>query len=353
MALKGKLEEFPLTDIFQLIGQQQKSGSLFVSNNQMQARIVFDDGQIIMGSFQGSKKNLLFGTILLQSKVISQTMLDEALDLQKTTKRSVGDLLISKRYITPETFREISQIQLDEVLFELFSWEQGLYEFVQGKIKYNPSFVVPQRAEGVLMDCFRKKDEWPAIIKKLGSLNTIFEKSIAQDASLDKLEKNERLVLACMDGQTELEQVAFLSRVGTFEAANATVKLLEKKLIRLKANVEKTQNQKSKLVYLKTIMLVLALGVLMGFLFFSDNTHWKFKLRQKQSPQGLMTTNNIDLKDLLLQNQKDQIQLHIHIHKHNTGSNPKSLNEIGLDSSVLKKWNYTLTSEGYELSPNL
>ncbi|HVO30201.1 MAG TPA: DUF4388 domain-containing protein, partial [bacterium] len=55
MALKGTLKDFGISDIFQLIQQQQKAGILVMKDKEHEVRILFDTGKIVGAESIGSK----------------------------------------------------------------------------------------------------------------------------------------------------------------------------------------------------------------------------------------------------------------------------------------------------------
>src|ERR1051326_3974389 len=106
MALKGTLKDFSVADIFQLIGQQGKSGSLWVRTQQKEAHIVFDHGKVVLGTFKKSDEDFLLGTMMLRAQVITAEQLAKAMENQKATLRSIGDILKSMGVISSAVLSE-------------------------------------------------------------------------------------------------------------------------------------------------------------------------------------------------------------------------------------------------------
>ena len=53
VALHGNLRDFGIGEVFQLIGQQQKTGLLEVQNEEVRLRIAFDTGAVVTGDRVG------------------------------------------------------------------------------------------------------------------------------------------------------------------------------------------------------------------------------------------------------------------------------------------------------------
>ena len=54
VALHGNLRDFGIGEVFQLIGQQQKTGLLEVSDEELRLRIAFDGGAVVSGERAGA-----------------------------------------------------------------------------------------------------------------------------------------------------------------------------------------------------------------------------------------------------------------------------------------------------------
>lgn len=176
MALKGTLKDFGIADILQLIGQQQKTGTLNLKNKDQEVQVGFKDGSIVKAESATRKKKELIGEMLVRAEIITEAQLDQALETQRRTLKRLGDVLVASKAITAERFHQMVQLQVSETLYRLFGWHSGTYGFVQGEVEFDAEAIKPIRAESVLMEGFRMVDEWPMIRKKIPSYEVTFEK---------------------------------------------------------------------------------------------------------------------------------------------------------------------------------
>ncbi len=254
MALKGTLKDFGIADILQLIGQQQKTGALTLTRKDDQVAVLFNDGNIVKAETTHRNRKELIGSMLVAAQLVSEQQLDFALETQKRTLQRLGDVLVSQGVITEAKFKSMVQLQTSETLFRLFSWKTGNYEFEQKEIE-SEGLVTPLRAESVLMEGFRRVDEWPVVRKKITSLQMTFEKlkelppeALAKDdfdSALDdafgepKEEKksvnkgefqsvgeNERRAYNLIASGRTVERIIELSQLGEFETAKALCNLI-------------------------------------------------------------------------------------------------------------------------------
>src|SRR5438067_586608 len=176
MALKGTLRDFGIADILQLIGQQQKTGTLHLKAKEQEVHIGFKDGNIVKAESSTRNKKDLIGNMLARAELITDQQLQFALENQKRTLKRLGDVLVATGVITADRFKAFVQLQMTETLYKLFSWKAGTYEFEQVEVDYDHEAITPLRAESVLMEGFRMVDEWPLIKKKITSYAMTFEK---------------------------------------------------------------------------------------------------------------------------------------------------------------------------------
>jgi hypothetical protein len=177
MALEGTLRDFSLADIFQLIGIQRKTGVLTLRNTDDVVTVSFQDGSVVSADSQKKKLEDLLGSVLVKSGRISEQQLQEALRNQKRTLQRLGHILIQSRLITHEQLSRALALQVTQVVYRLFRWKDGDYQFTQeSAIEYDREHFVPLTAESILMEGIRMIDEWPIIEKKIRSVDMIFSK---------------------------------------------------------------------------------------------------------------------------------------------------------------------------------
>jgi hypothetical protein len=175
MALKGTLKDFGIADILQLIGQQQKTGALVLTQRQDTVAVTFKDGNIVRAETTSRNRKDLIGSMLVAANLVTEQQLEFALETQKRTLQRLGDVLVSQGVITDQKFKSMVQLQTSETLFKLFAWKAGTYEFEQKDVE-TENTLTPLRAESVLMEGFRRVDEWPVVRKRITSLQMTFEK---------------------------------------------------------------------------------------------------------------------------------------------------------------------------------
>jgi hypothetical protein len=271
MALRGTLKDFGIADILQLIGQQTKTGVLVLRDRGREVNIVFDQGSVVHAESSTRNDRDLIGRILVRGEVITEPQLAEALQLQRRTLKRLGDIFVDMGILTWQQVREFHHYQTTEIIYRLFLWKSGTYEFEAGEVTYDKEIATPISAENLLMEGFRQVDEWPIIRKKIQSYDMIFasEKALpgpddevaeeeeeppSEDLDLDldrafsdfesstdtgsmtrefrNIGDTERKIHQLVDGKRDVRKIIDLSMIGEFEACKALLNLVNAGFIR-------------------------------------------------------------------------------------------------------------------------
>ena len=251
MALKGTLKDFGIADILQLIGQQGKAGTLVVKNKGEEVSVLFKEGNIVGAHAAVRSKADLIGSMMVRAGVINESQLESALETQKRTLQQLGDILVAQGAVSAPKFKTLVQLQTSETLYRLFFWKSGTYAFEQGDVEADP-LVNPLRAESVLMEGFRRVDEWPVVAKRITSLEMTFERKkdlppppLAKDdfdSALDdafaeekkeinkgefqSVGENERVMFELVKPGRTAQTLIDLSCLGEFESCKALCNLI-------------------------------------------------------------------------------------------------------------------------------
>jgi hypothetical protein len=175
VALSGTLKDFGIADILQLIGHQTKTGRLTLNSGGDEVEVFFIDGNVVFASDKARTSKSLLGSLLLRAEMLSNDQLEEALGIQTRTLKRLGDILVEMGAVTQVQLGQIMRLQTTETLYRLFAWKTGSYEFSQEDVDPARSAFEAVRAENILLEGFRRMDEWPALKKKVPWLDASFE----------------------------------------------------------------------------------------------------------------------------------------------------------------------------------
>jgi len=374
MALKGTLRDFGLSDIFQLISHQRKTGILYLEDKGKSVAVTFDEGKVVgaeIGSAKTQEKERV-GDILVKSGLIDMGRLDECLQEQKRTAKKLGVILTEKNYLTEELFRTALAFQIKETLYKIFQWGSGTYKFDAGKISYDKQFISPLPAEYILMEAARIIDEWPGVQNKIPSMEIVFaqvpeaeekilrssqqEQGTEEEDDLDfdilgeekpKTYDSDKIVLSAaqervfdlVNGQFTVNDVAYRSLLGDFEASKVLVDLSGFGLIKpvkvpaSKPKTEETaQESKKRRGVIAMVTGLLFAGALLFIIFnLAAKTGGRLNLLTQMS-----STRAVMVRDAVVSAQQQRLLLALEAYRLEKGSYPLALEDLVQAGFVLE-----------------
>jgi hypothetical protein len=151
----------------------------------------------------------------------------------------LGDLLIAQGMITEAQLRGALAHQSSELTYEVIRWKRGTF-----RLRREP---LPPLAQSIrlhlpvahlVMEGFRRVDEWRVIEETVGSLEGVLQRdTVAMDPrALESLDKKERDLLALVDGERSIRDVLDASPMSRFEGCKILFQLLEVRFVRRKTS---------------------------------------------------------------------------------------------------------------------
>ena len=221
MAIRGSLKEASLPDVLQLLSMGKKTGCLSVGHRGSFGYIFFDKGKISYASIVNRRDRL--GDMLVKNGKITQKQLDNAVDAQiRRRDKKLGELLVEQRALTREQLQEFLKVQIEEAVYFLFTWTEGSFNFEPDVAPEQQDTLVSIGPESLLLEGARRVDEWSLIEKKIPTFDIVFEIDRAQtQANESKLTREQRVVLALIDGVRDVHAVFEESGLVEFDAGKA------------------------------------------------------------------------------------------------------------------------------------
>ncbi|HMG18285.1 MAG TPA: DUF4388 domain-containing protein [Gemmatimonadales bacterium] len=213
MAIEGPLRELGIHDVFQLLDLSRKTGALRVTSElrHNEGTIYFDSGVVVSAEIRSNPHPL--GALLLRTGKITEADLERARDMQQRQgdKRRLGEILVALGVITQREVERQVRFQIEEVVFEVMSWNEGYFSFndePDSKVPTEVSVRIP--VEALLMEGARRIDEWSRIenrIPHVGVVPSLAPPPEGGGGELDLLPP-EWEVLALIDGERSVRGLA-------------------------------------------------------------------------------------------------------------------------------------------------
>ncbi len=229
MALLGTLKGFGVTEIFQLISQQMKTGALVLSSPSTNITITFENG-IIVGITSDKWERDPRADVLLKAGCINEKELKASFENEKKNGHSWHEILVSKGQLKKIFLDRASNVVIKQTLLEVFQWKEGGYKFEDWNTEGQSMLSCHIPTEGAILDTLRIIDEWPVIKQKIPPVDycpvTIIPitEDIVRHHDLSDVDLH---IYDLIDEKRTVERIVRESLEPPFEALSSIVRLID------------------------------------------------------------------------------------------------------------------------------
>jgi hypothetical protein len=244
VGLEGTLKVFSMTEIFQMLGLQRKTGVLSVEGEDDSITISFLGGSVVAAESVAHRLDNRLGNLLLRAGYVTQEQLDHVLAIQKETRQRMGFLLVREGLVEPGELREALKLQISRIVYSAFRWPDGRFHFTQeGTVDYDADHMAPVSTDTVLMEAAQIVDEWPLVEKKVGPISTVYRRAPGVETlNLVANQKNapegtlsvsrpEAVAWRWIDGRRSVGDIMERAFLSDFEVLKGTADLASRNLI--------------------------------------------------------------------------------------------------------------------------
>lgn len=229
-ALRGNLRDFGIAEVFQLIGQQRKTGLLEIDRDGERVELGFDGGAVVMAEPVTGVPDGALADLLLRCGMLTR---DVILDLQQeaaTSLRRLSAIVLERGALEAGALARIEDLLTQETLFQVLAWSHGSFAFTARDVEHEREGRL-LAAEQILMDGLRMVDEWKTFVDQVPSEETVFQRTgrvedweAARQGGGAHLDHAKR-VFQLVDGRLSVRRVIDLARLGTFEVTRILAEL--------------------------------------------------------------------------------------------------------------------------------
>jgi hypothetical protein len=238
VALHGNLSDFGIAEVFQLIGQQRKTGLLEITAEEQSVKLAFDEGSVVWAAPVGDTEFAVLGDRLVRCGLITREALDEIARESESSARQLPTQLVENGAVAESDIEEVNELLSRETIFEVMRWTGGSFHFSAQAIHHDISPEKLLAAEQILMDGLRMIDEWQVFHAYVPGDDCVFGRTGQLDAYHNKVKKSSALdgeqidrVYQLIDGRLTVRRIIDLSRLGTFEATRILAELRRNSVI--------------------------------------------------------------------------------------------------------------------------
>ncbi|HZI88574.1 MAG TPA: DUF4388 domain-containing protein [Pyrinomonadaceae bacterium] len=257
MALTGSLQTMSVPDLLQFLAVGRKTGLLKFSTVKVVKGIYFENG-VIVGSSTNDPREYL-GQVLIHYGKITEAQLQAAMEAQRleaqrhddlkgasnvtdsrpADKRRLGQVLVESGVITTAEVIEVLEIRTLDIIYDLFLWKSGTFEFsAAGPLPadFTRVYVEPNR---VIMEGVYRSDELARYQSLIPSERTIMELGTGWTSSVG-LGKTTRQLLYFLEKRMSVAEISYNMHSSPFEVYGQLFELVQKGLAQVSGELPET-----------------------------------------------------------------------------------------------------------------
>jgi DNA-binding response OmpR family regulator len=235
-SLRGDLRVVPIAEVLQLLDAQKQAGVIEIERAGSIIEVCFRAGRVDLAIARGVPEEFLLGRFVVESDLMTQHDLDGFLESRAPGSKLIGAQLVKLGYLSESDLKTVLAKQTRDLIYEALRWRFGAFRFT--RTRDLPAAAVDAGlgldVEGILMEGFRRVDEWHLIEREVDDFETVFlrnEDAVAQ-MGRGRLTREELAVLELVNGKNTVKEIIRSSRMGSFEVSKMLFRLLSIKLIR-------------------------------------------------------------------------------------------------------------------------
>ncbi len=232
--LSGDLSSISLADLFSLLNLSKKTGALRCTQVAETRTVLWEQGEIVFARSNSVRDSL--GCFLARRGLITEEQnAESARRITPDTRH--GKVLVRLGYITTEQLWWAVKNQVLEIVYGLFHWTSGYFEFLEGRVESREKITLAISTTKVVMEGIRRLDEWRKFTSRITDSAMVLEavpgKMPGGGREHDPT-PDEKKVLALVNGARTVEELVLQSGQGEFETYAALYEAVRLGEVRLR-----------------------------------------------------------------------------------------------------------------------
>ena len=219
LLLAGDLSGFPITDFFAFAHQARLTGVLHVVSAEAERAVAFKDGEV--RSSRSTVMGERIGEVALKLGLVTEPQLTQAMGEQ----RLLGKVLVERGFLTSNDLWRCFHEQITAVFHAILLLRSGIFWLLDEDLPDLSGMPQSVSTQALLMDGIRRIDELSLFKARIPGPGAYLRR-LTPPRRLT-LQPVENRLLALVDGQRTVAQVAAAAHLGEFDATKVLYHLAE------------------------------------------------------------------------------------------------------------------------------
>ena len=234
MALKGRLEDFGITQLLNLINLARKTGTLYLEGAQKNSYLCFREGKLIYAALEGVEDSL--PAILQRANVFSaeQVRMIQT-NMAGRTDRDIAQVLITSGRLQQQVVVKSVRDSILNLVYQVFSWHEGQFRFEPSKLPVQGKITTSIALENVIMEGSRRVKEWERLQDELPDLDIPLKFAERPTTPLRdvNLSVEEWRVISFVSPSNTIRQIAQFNNMSELQIRRIVYSLLQAGLVEI------------------------------------------------------------------------------------------------------------------------
>jgi hypothetical protein len=234
MALKGKLRDFSLTQLLNLVHLARKTGALSIDASKGAAELFFHEGKLIYASVAGRSNRL--ADLLMQADKLTKKQADDLVAMQRTwDDRQIGILLINAGQVSRQDILQALRQNMLDTVNMVFDWQDGTFVFDQKLTSPKGRITIPISLENMVLEGTRRTQQAVAQINELPSLDVVLKFTATRGRNLRNinLSVDEWRVISFINPRNTVATIAKHNQMNEHQIREIVSKLIREDLVEI------------------------------------------------------------------------------------------------------------------------
>lgn len=229
--LEGKVGDFSLPEIFQLIALTKKTGTLRVTTPEQIGHVRFRDGEVSEAA--ADVRRLALGARLVATGLVDESQLAAALEAKRDNGGEVLRLLLQHAAIDEGALHAFVREQIADAVADMLRFDEASFRFDTDENPSEPLIDVQVATDQLVTEGNQRLAEWDAIREHVPSRDTVFAVVPVPPISGGEVAVDAEAwqILALVDGHRPVHEIVDLSGRSEFSTSKALAGLASRKLV--------------------------------------------------------------------------------------------------------------------------
>ena len=222
-AMNGSIADIHAAELVLNIYESGLSGRLRFTQNKIRRDIYFRKGDIIFA--HSSLPQERFGEILIRLGKIGADEFNAVVREVAEGKR-LGETLVERGYISTMDLYVGLNYQVQHILYSVFDWDYGLYEFEEEIRNVQQEIAVRVSTPDLVVRGVRNITNLTVLDRSVGDESRVPLHQGTPRIRRTDFDYQEETILSCVDGKSSIQQIRNLSKLTPLEFTRAMFSLL-------------------------------------------------------------------------------------------------------------------------------